>query len=103
MLRSTTAFLIFALVCTPESALASENSIWIVRTLRIEGAAVGVRRSAESAQNIAINISNTKTLKDLAPLQSQLDELHRLVVSARLSIEVAKEELEPERPLKSSN
>jgi hypothetical protein len=98
MLHTSTAFLIFALVFHARSSFAEENSIWTVRTLRIEGAAAGIRRSAESIQETATKISNTNTLQGLAPLQSQLDELHRLVVSSRLSIEVAKEELDTESP-----
>ena len=98
MLHTSTAFLIFALVFHASSSFAEENSIWTVRTLRVEGAATGIRRSAESVQETATKISNANTLHELAPLQSQLDELHRLVISARLSIEVAKEELDTESP-----
>lgn len=95
MLRKTIAFLLIALVGSPRVSMAADNSVWAVRTLRVEGAAAGVRRSAESVQDLANKISNTNNLQSLAKLQSHLDELHRLVVSARLSIEVATDELEP--------
>lgn len=98
MLHQTTALLLIALVGDPQASMAADNSIWNVRTLRVEGAAAGVRRSAESVQDLANKISNTNNLQSLAQLQSQLDELHRLVVSARLSIEVASDELGMERP-----
>ena len=93
MPRISIAFLIFALMGHPTSSVAAEKSIWTVRTLRVEGAAAGIRRSAESIQDSAVKISKSNALHSLAPLQSQLDDLHRLVVSARLSIDVAKEEL----------
>ena len=64
-----------------------------VRMLRIEGAAVSVRRASEDVEETAKLISNSNTLGHLPRLKSQLNELHRLVVSARMAVDVAHEEL----------
>jgi hypothetical protein len=66
-----------------------------VRMLRIEGAAVSVRRASEEVEETAKLISNSNALGHLPRLNSQLDELHRLVVSARMAMAVAHEELGP--------
>jgi len=66
-----------------------------VRMLRVEGAAVSVRRAAEEVEETAKLISNSNALGHLPRLKYQLDEVHRLVVSARMAVAVAHEELGP--------
>ena len=103
MHRSSISVLLVALGISSASVHASEISIWNVRTLRVEGAAAGVRRSAERIQETAKNISDYGDLHGLAPLRSQLDDLHRLVISARLSVRVATEELQAGGGTKTSH
>ena len=103
MHRDIISVLLIALGISSASVHASENSVWNVRTLRVEGAGAGVRRSAERIQETAKNISDSGVLHGLAPLRSQLDDLHRLVISARLSVDVATEELQTSGGIKASH
>ncbi len=78
------------------SAQAQDNheiGSWAVRLSRVEGAAEDVRRAAESVEETALLISNSGELRDLARFQNQLDTLHRLVISARMAIDVAADDL----------
>jgi len=86
-------------ICTigaPVPALAQENlevDIWSVRMSRVEGAAEDVRRAAEDLEGTALLISNSGTLSSFVQLQNQMETLNRLVISARMAIDVAAEEL----------
>ena len=64
-----------------------------VRLLRVEGAAVGVRRSAERLAEIAEKISNSKNLSNITQLHHERTELHRMVISARMAMEMALQEM----------
>ena len=66
-----------------------------VRMLRIEGAAVDIRRSAEAVEETAKLINNSNSLSHLPRLESQLQTLHSLVISARMAVDVSHEELAP--------
>ena len=81
---------------SPLSAQAQDNGEtngWAVRMSRVQGAAEDVRRAAEHAEETAHSISNSGSLRDLVQYQSQLDTLNRLVISARMAIDVAAEDL----------
>ena len=87
------------MVCTiglPMSAHAEDKTeigTWAVRLSRVEGAAEDVRRAAESVEETALLISNSGELRDLVRFQNQLDALNRLVISARMAIDVAADDL----------
>ena len=65
---------------------------WTVRMRRIEGASVDVRRAAEDLQVTAKNISDSGNLSNIPALKTQLKALDRLVLSARMAVDVAKQE-----------
>ncbi len=78
------------------SAQAQDNheiGAWAVRLSRVEGAAEDVRRAAESIEETATLISNSKELRDLPRLQNELDTLNLLMISARMAIDVAADDL----------
>jgi len=86
----------FCTIGAPVSAQAQDNpeiGAWSVRMSRVEGAAEDVRRAAEDLEETALLISNSGYLHDLSRLQSQLEVLHRLVISARMATDVAADEL----------
>jgi hypothetical protein len=66
-------------------------SVWEMRVLRMEGAAVGVRRSAESVEVLAQQIADSGRIQRLSELKAKVESLHRKVVSARLASEVLHE------------
>jgi len=66
-----------------------------VRMLRIEGAAVDIRRAAESVEETAKIINTSNRLSHLPRLETQLQSLHSLVISARMAVDVSHEELAP--------
>jgi len=68
------------------------NSGWSVRMLRIEGAAADVRRAAEKIEISAKNVSDLGYLNNFPQIHTELRELARMVASARLAVDVAKEE-----------
>lgn len=86
-------------ICTigaPVDALAQENievGIWSVRMSRVEGAAEDARRAAEDLEETAFLISNSGRLSNFVQIQSQMDILNRLVISARMAVDVAAEDL----------
>jgi hypothetical protein len=88
-----TLWLLFGLLGTAsaETPLV-QPSPWDIRMRRVEGAAAGVRRAAEDVGSTSKTISNSSNLADLALLKTQLIELNRLVVSARLAVVVSGEE-----------
>ena len=65
-----------------------------VRLLRAEGAAAGVRRSAERLADISKKISNSGRLENLPALHTELTDLHRMVVSARMAVDIAIQDME---------
>ena len=67
-----------------------------VRLLRVEGAAVGVRRSAERLAEVAEKISKSKNLSNITQLHHERMELHRMVISARMATEMALREMKGE-------
>ena len=69
------------------------SSRFEMRLLRVEGAAVGVRRSAERLAEIADKISNSGNLSDLTQLHNERIGLHRMVVGARMATELAIKEM----------
>jgi len=78
-----------AAATTPE-----KSSAWAVRMLRIEGAAAGVRRAAEKVEISSKKISNSGYLNSLPQIHTELRDLARMVASARLAVDVAKEEVD---------
>ncbi len=86
--------LVLSLVGAPT---ASDNDVaapWTVRMRRIEGAAVDARRAAEDLQVTAKKISESGYLGDLPALKTQLEALDRWVISARMAVDVARQEVE---------
>jgi hypothetical protein len=86
------------LICATLAAVSSAKaegtaSKAAVRMSRVEGAAVDVRRTAESVEETAKLISNSKHLSNIPRLRTQLDELNRAVISARMAVDLAREEL----------
>ena len=74
------------------SALSADaEDLWPVRVLRMEGAAVGVRRSAEDVATLATQIAISGRIQRLAELRSKIALLRRKVASARLAAEVLHE------------
>jgi hypothetical protein len=71
-----------------------------VRLLRVEGAAVGVRRSAERLAEISKKISDNGNLSNLTALRTELTDLRRMVISARMAVTVAIEEMDTPHGLK---
>jgi hypothetical protein len=81
---------------TPTLAQAQDNQeigAWAVRISRVEGAAEDVRRAAEDLEETSFSISTSGNLRDLVQFENQLDTLNRLVISARMAIDVAAEDL----------
>ena len=70
-----------------------EASAAAVRMLRVEGAAVDVRRAAEDVEETLKNIHDSGTLGHFTTLKTRLDALHRMTVSARMAVDVAVEEM----------
>lgn len=64
-----------------------------VRMLRVEGAAVDVRRAAEDVEETLKIIHNSGSLNRFTALKTRLDALHRMTVSARMAVDVAVEEM----------
>ena len=64
-----------------------------VRLLRVEGAAAGVRRSAERLAEISKEVSSGK-LENLPAIHTELTDLHRMVVSARMAVDIAIQDME---------
>ena len=64
-----------------------------VRLLRVEGAASGVRKSAEKLYEIAKNISVSKRLSNLPKIDNELSDLHRMVIGARMATDIAIQEM----------
>ena len=76
------------------SASPPEKSAeWAVRMLRIEGAAADVRRAAEKIEISAKKVSNLGSLESLPQIHTELRDLGRMVASARLAVDVTKEEM----------
>ena len=83
----------FVLLLPSASASPPDNSVdWAVRMMRIEGAAADVRRAAENIEVSAKNISNKGYLYNFTQLETELEQLNRLVISARLALDVAKQD-----------
>ena len=70
---------------------SQDVSDWDVRMMRVQGAAAGVRRAAEDVEVSAKKISDSGYLNNLTALKSQLNDLNRMVTSARLAVDVAEE------------
>jgi len=89
-----------ALIVASNPAIGTDTVPLVeVRLLRVEGAAAGVRRSAERLEEITKKISNTNALSNLPAVKTEMTDLHRMVVSARLAVTVAIQELQtPQSP-----
>ena len=89
-MRQARLALCAALICfsLPANSDGSPTS-FEVRLLRVEGAAAGVRKSAERLSEIAEKISNSNRLENLPALHTELTDLHRMVVSTRMAVDIA--------------
>ena len=88
------------LLCAPHTLHADGRpSTFEVRLLRVEGAASGVRRSAERLSDISKNISNSSRLSDLTQLHNELSELRIMVIGARMATDVAINEMKGHPPV----
>ena len=65
-----------------------------VRLLRVEGAAAGVRRSAERVADLSKKISESRRLENLPSLHTELADLHRMVVGSRMAVDMAIKDME---------
>ena len=79
---------------SPPVSSGGESGPFGVRLLRVEGAGAGVRRSAERVAEISTKISNSKRLYGLPALHTELNDLHRMVVSARMAVDMAIQDME---------
>ena len=70
-----------------------------VRLLRVEGAASGVRKSAEKLSDIAKKISDSGRLSNLPKIDNELSDLHRMVIGARMATTVAVQQMKANTPL----
>ncbi len=70
------------------------NPQFAVRLLRVEGAAAGVRRSAERLAEISKEVSDSGKLENLPALHTELTDMHRMVVSARMAVDIAIQDME---------
>ena len=82
---------LLALQATATAGPSAENVD--IRMLRIEGAAVDVRRAAEDVEETARKISDSNHLNGFPTLKTQLDSLHRMVRSARMAVDLARDEI----------
>ena len=90
MLCATLAVLSF--MGAPTVQADEPSALWAVRMRRVEGAAVDVRRAAEDLQLTAKNISDSGNLGNLPALKTQLKALDRWIISARMAVDVAKQD-----------
>lgn len=84
------AALFGALLLAP-AALAQEPTDpgrWLLRTSRMEGAAVDVAEAAQAVSALARQVGADGYLHSLAALKAQATVLNRQVASARLAAEV---------------
>ena len=84
--------LVLSLVGAPYASADEVAAPWTVRMRRIEGAAVDARRAAEDLQVTAKKISDSVHLGDIPALKTQLEALDRWVISARMAVDVARQE-----------
>ncbi len=66
----------------------AENTDWIVRTARMEGAAANIEETAAALEETAARIVTSQRLHGMAELVSDADELNRRVLAAGLAAEV---------------
>ena len=94
-MRQARLMLCATLMCIslPANSEGSKTS-FEVRLLRVEGAAAGVRRSAERLSEISEKINNSGRLENLPALHTELTDLHRMVVGARMAVNVAIKDME---------
>lgn len=83
------ALLSLAPAVAQDAAVPSE---WDIRMRRVEGASADIRRASEAVQETANNISNSNNLRDIALLNTQLAELNKMLISARLAVAISVEE-----------
>ena len=70
---------------------AASSQTWMVRTSRMEGAAVNVKEAAADLRATAEQVAASGRLTDVAVISSQAFELNRRVVSAGLAAKVLDE------------
>ncbi|MFT5682527.1 MAG: hypothetical protein ACI8RZ_003445 [Myxococcota bacterium] len=81
--------LTFILLSTLLSTSAqAEDTDWLVRTARMEGAAANIEETAATLEETAARIVASKRLHGIAELVSDADELNRRVLAAGLAAEV---------------
>ena len=61
---------------------------WSLRNARMEGAAVSAREAAAAVQATAEEIARAGRVEDVATLHSQVSDLNRKVISARLAAQL---------------
>lgn len=80
--RSILAFVLIS------ATAKAENTDWIVRTARMEGAAANIEETAAALEETAARIVAAQRLHAMAELVSDADELNRRVLAAGLAAEV---------------
>jgi len=94
MRRSWFGLALIAGVALPSHA-ESPHTQWTVRVLRMEGAAVSVRKAAEQLQSISMDVAASGRAQQAARVRSSAKILHRKVVSAGLAAGVLHEGIVP--------
>ena len=94
MLQARWAVCATLLVFSATANSKPESPNFEVRLLRVEGAASGVRKSAERLSEIALFISNSKMLSDIPKVTTELSDLHRMVIGARMATDIAIQEMQ---------
>ncbi len=69
-----------------------------VRLLRVEGAASGVRKSAERLSEIAEKINSSGNLSDLTKVHTELVDLHRMLIGVRMAVDLTISDMQATTP-----
>lgn len=91
--RSALVVAVLGALALGAAAFADEaaDKQWTIRTARMEGAAVNVREASDEVGATARRIAESGRLHSLSELGSDMGELNRRVVSAKLAAEVLDE------------
>lgn len=71
--------------------LAADDQTWLIRTSRMEGAALNVREAAAELKTVTAAVADGGRLYDVARIHHLGFELNRRVVSAGLAAQVLSE------------
>ena len=98
MLRSRWVLCATLLGFSAPASSEPESPNFNVRLLRVEGAASGVRKSAERLSDIAKNINTSGILSNIPKIDNELSDLRRMVIGARMATNIAIQEMRANTP-----